>query len=114
MEFYMAVEKVRSEWETRRLETIDAASKAGPQYWTAAAWQLERRMPEKYALKARVDHRHELRIEIGQGPEQIEGEVLDERSTRGVLSSGNGHAPAGPARGGEVFGPLVRGPRQEG
>ncbi|MGH8543148.1 MAG: hypothetical protein ACREX3_05845 [Gammaproteobacteria bacterium] len=114
MEFYTAVEEARSEWETRQLEGIEEAGKSGPQYWTARAWLLERRMPEKYALKARVEHKHELRIEVGHGPEQIEGEVLDEGSTSGVLSSGNGDAPAGPARGGEVFGPLVREPRQEG
>jgi hypothetical protein len=72
VEFYVEVMAAQAEWETGRLDKIDAAA-ANPQHWTAAAWLLERRMPEKYALKARVDHRHELRIEVGRTrPEELE------------------------------------------
>jgi hypothetical protein len=110
MEFYTAVEQVRSEWETQRLETIEAASEAGPQHWTAAAWLLERRMPEKYALKARVDHRHAVKIEIGHSrPEEIEGEVLDGPRSDRALSAGNGNSPGDSGSSREVFGPLVSG-----
>ena len=108
MEFYTAVEQVRSEWEIRRLETIEAASKAGPQHWTAAAWLLERRMREKYALKARVDHRHELAIEIGDSrSEEIEREVLEDGPSNRALPASNRNASEAPSKDDRVFGPLV-------
>ena len=71
-DFYVEVMAAQADWETGRLDKIDAAA-SSPQHWTAAAWLLERRMPEKYALKSRVDHQHELRIEIGHSrPEEID------------------------------------------
>jgi len=66
-EFCTAVEQVRSEWETRQLEGIEAAAEAGPQHWTARAWLLERRFPDKYGRRDRMDHRHRHELVVGVG-----------------------------------------------
>jgi hypothetical protein len=76
MEFYTAVEQVRSEWETRQLEGIEEAGKTGPQYWTARAWLLERRFPDKYGRRDRMDHRHRHELVIGLGCSADDGEFL--------------------------------------
>lgn len=37
----------------------------GEKEWTAHAWRLERRWPEKYGRRERVNHDHALRIRVG-------------------------------------------------
>lgn len=48
--FRQAIKKAQSMHERRLLGRIDTASR-DPKHWTAAAWILERRYPEKYALR---------------------------------------------------------------
>ncbi len=48
--FRRAIKKAQAMHERRLLGRIDTASR-DPKHWTAAAWILERRYPEKYALR---------------------------------------------------------------
>lgn len=68
-ELVEAVELAAAEAEAGHLALIDKAAEAG--IWTAAAWRLERRMPDKYGRRSRVDHGtpdgqpFPMRIDIG-------------------------------------------------
>jgi transposase len=53
--FAQAVEKALAESELRDLTNILAASQT---QWQASAWRLERRYPERYSLRTRVDSTH--------------------------------------------------------
>lgn len=48
--FRQAIKRAQSMHERRLLGRIDTAAR-DPKHWTAAAWILERRYPEKYALR---------------------------------------------------------------
>jgi transposase len=54
-QFAIEVEKAMAESELRDLTLIGTAAQT---QWTAAAWRLERRYPERYALRTRVDNTH--------------------------------------------------------
>jgi hypothetical protein len=66
-EFYLDAEEARTRWETRQLKGIEAAAGAGPRYWTAQAWLLEGRFPDKYGRRDRMDHRHRHELVVGVG-----------------------------------------------
>jgi transposase len=51
-----AVKKAMAEAELRDLAVIDKAAQEG--VWTAAAWRLERKHPEKWGRQARVQIEH--------------------------------------------------------
>lgn len=53
--FALEAEKAMASSEMRDLNIIRAAAKT---QWTAAAWRLERRFPERYALRTKVDNTH--------------------------------------------------------
>jgi hypothetical protein len=52
--FVAAIEKALGQWECDRLARITAAGKQ-PTNWTANAWLLERRWPERYGRRTPVD-----------------------------------------------------------
>jgi hypothetical protein len=52
--FVADIEKALGQWECERLAGITAAGKQ-PRHWTANAWLLERRWPERYGRRTRVD-----------------------------------------------------------
>ena len=52
--FVADIEKALGQWECGRLAGIVAAGKQ-PRHWTANAWLLERRWPERYGRRTRVD-----------------------------------------------------------
>jgi transposase-like protein len=52
-EFLDAVEKAQAEAEVRDIALI---AKAAQTQWQAAAWRLERKFPEKWGRKTRVEH----------------------------------------------------------
>jgi transposase len=54
-EFARDAEKAMAESELRDLTLIGTAAQT---QWTAAAWRLERRFPERYALRTKVDNTH--------------------------------------------------------
>lgn len=53
--FALDVENALAQSELRDLSHIAAAAQT---QWQAAAWRLERRFPERYALRTRVDNTH--------------------------------------------------------
>lgn len=53
--FAQAVEKALAESELRDLTNIMAAAQT---QWQASAWRLERRYPERYSLRTRVESTH--------------------------------------------------------
>lgn len=67
-EFLRAIERAESEAETRFLGQIAKAAADGT--WTAAAWWLERRRPEAYARRDRVESKVEM---SGPGGTPLEG-----------------------------------------
>jgi hypothetical protein len=72
-EFYRDVDAALAEWETGHVEAIEAAGEH-PQHWTARAWLLERRFPDKYGRRDRMDHRHRHELVIGIGAGEYEGQ----------------------------------------
>lgn len=58
-----AIKKALAESETRDLAVIDKAAQEGE--WTAAAWRLERKFPEKWGRRAHVQLEH---FGAGGGP----------------------------------------------
>lgn len=53
-EFFRQREKAIADWERKRHFAMDDA---GPQ-WTREAWRLERRLPDEYGKRERVDVNH--------------------------------------------------------
>lgn len=53
VDFVVAVDQALAESEIRDIERID---KAADTTWQAAAWKLERKWPEKYGVKQRIEH----------------------------------------------------------
>jgi len=77
-EFFDALELANAQVETEALEKIRSASQK-PRHWTAAAWLLERRFPERYGHTVRVEAkvRSELRdamvrLKAGLSAEEFE------------------------------------------
>lgn len=52
-DFVVALEHALADCEVQDLDTILVASK---EYWQAAAWRLERRYPDRYGRRQRVEH----------------------------------------------------------
>lgn len=52
-DFSEDIKKSDVEWELKALENIDQAADDG--YWQAAAWKLERKFPDEYGRRLRVD-----------------------------------------------------------
>jgi len=50
---FSKLEQARGDWEARQLAIIERAAKDGN--WTAAAWSLERRRPDVYGRRQRVE-----------------------------------------------------------
>jgi len=61
LEFLEAIKKAESESEAFRVEKIITASR---QQWQAAAWWLERKMPEKWARKDYMIIKRDLKSEL--------------------------------------------------
>lgn len=64
--FHLACRQAEAEMEHEALGEI---SRHGEKEWTAHAWRLERRWPDRYGRRDRVSHDHELRIQVGLDPE---------------------------------------------
>lgn len=50
--FVARIEEALAAWETTDILRIGNASK---EFWTAAAWRLERRLPDRYGKRTKVD-----------------------------------------------------------
>ncbi|MBS1983804.1 MAG: hypothetical protein JST16_06505 [Bdellovibrionales bacterium] len=61
-----AVKKAMAAAELRDLAVIDRAAQQGE--WTAAAWRLERKHPERWGRQARIQHEH---TGAGGGPIEV-------------------------------------------
>lgn len=75
-EFRAAVEKAEAEAEERLLGIIEDAA---PNTWQAAAWMLERKYPERWGVKARIEVESLLRAEARSLAAEL-GVELDEES----------------------------------
>ena len=94
--FLVAEKKALADWEQQRLQRMDAA---GPN-WTREAWKLERRMPDKYGKRERVEH-----VGDGGGPVKIEhgtAEVLADPALRALAAELVGRASSGATEPGEL------------
>lgn len=75
-EFRAAVQKAEAEAEERLLGIIEDAA---PNTWQAAAWMLERKYPERWGVKARIEVESLLRAEARSLAAEL-GVELDEES----------------------------------
>jgi len=71
LEFLEAVKKAEAEAEARHVRIVE---RAAAKNWTAAAWWLERRRPDDWSLKQRVEHsgRIDVRQVIRIGDQEVE------------------------------------------
>jgi transposase len=70
-DFRDAIEKAEAEAEVRAVAQIAQAAQSGT--WTAAAWWLERRRPDDYGRRERLDVEHYVRTrarELGLDEDQ--------------------------------------------
>lgn len=74
--FASAVESAQATGEKRLLDLIRAAA-AEPKHWQAAAWMLERKFPDRYGRK--------MRVEAGPPAADDEGEGGPAQATCGVI-----------------------------
>lgn len=78
-DFVEAVEQALAQAEVRDLAII---GKAANEVWQAAAWRLERRMPQKYGRRARVDHGtpdgKPFPVNLTFDPDKLSDDELDE------------------------------------
>lgn len=65
--FNRATMRAEAAWEGRTLRSISMAGDADPKHWTAKAWMLERRYPDRYGRRERVDHDHKHKITVTIG-----------------------------------------------
>ncbi|AFX99943.1 hypothetical protein [Bdellovibrio bacteriovorus] len=72
-----AVKKALAESEKRDLDVIDKAAQEGE--WTAAAWRLERKFPNKWGRQSKVQLEH---TGMDGGPIEIQSMTEDEMETR--------------------------------
>lgn len=77
-EFVAEVEQSLAQAEVRDLAII---GKASAHVWQAAAWRLERRMPNKYGRRTRVDHDttdgKPLQVAFRFDPDQLSDDEID-------------------------------------
>ena len=72
-----AVKKALAESEKRDLDVIDKAAQEGE--WTAAAWRLERKFPNKWGRQSKVQLEH---TGMDGGPIEIQSMTDEEMETR--------------------------------
>jgi hypothetical protein len=72
-----AVKKALAEAEKRDLDVIDKAAQEGE--WTAAAWRLERKFPNKWGRQSKVQLEH---TGMDGGPIEIQSMTDEEMETR--------------------------------
>lgn len=89
VEFLEAVEKATAEAERKYVKVIE---KATARNWQAAAWWLERRMPDKWGR--RDTHKHEHKVDYGvmrvtESPDVTDWESLAKQQ-QAVMGGGNG------------------------
>lgn len=72
-----AVKKALAESEKRDLDVIDKAAQSGE--WTAAAWRLERKFPNKWGRQSKVQLEH---TGMDGGPIEIQSMTENEMETR--------------------------------
>lgn len=72
-----AVKKALAESEKRDLDVIDRAAQQGE--WTAAAWRLERKFPNKWGRQSKVQLEH---TGMDGGPIEVQSMTEDEMETR--------------------------------
>jgi hypothetical protein len=93
--FLAAEEKALAEWQRDRLREMKAAGSN----WVRPAWQLERRMPDEYGRRERVEH-----VGDGGGPVRIQhgtAEVIADPGLRALAAELVGRASSGPPEPGE-------------
>lgn len=93
--FLEAERKAVSEWERDRLREMKGAG----QLWVRPAWQLERRKPEEYGKREKVEHTGD-----GGGPVRIQhgtAEVIADPGLRALAAELVGRASSGPPEPGE-------------
>lgn len=61
-DFYLGCRQAEAEMEHDALGEI---RRHGEREWTAHAWRLERRWPERYGRRDRVSHDHSLHVRVG-------------------------------------------------
>lgn len=95
------LKKEESEFKRTLLTTIRAAAMARNQYWTAAAWLLERKFPDEYG---KADRRRDEKagdevpkIVLGVAVQPVQG-----RLDFGDHEEGCGASPSPPGFGGEA------------
>jgi transposase len=65
---YDEVKKAESQYKRRLLTTIRGAAESRAQYWTAAAWLLERKYPMEYGrMDRRADEAREAPVQLTLG-----------------------------------------------
>lgn len=94
------LKKEETEFKHTLLTTIRAAALARNQYWTAAAWLLERKYPDEYG---KADRRRD-EAEGGDAPRIVLGVVARPVQERLDLSSAMGDGGEGDAAGGGADG----------
>lgn len=82
LKFKNRVEKIRAQWK-EKLEKIieEAATKGKQKSWVAAAWLLERKHPDEYGQKQKIEHQGEVlkQIIVVQGEKEDRlGKKLEE------------------------------------
>jgi hypothetical protein len=53
--FALGIQKALGRWERGRLKAIRRAGDKHPQFWSASAWQLERRFRDEYGRRDHID-----------------------------------------------------------
>ena len=84
-EFTEQLTRARDEGRVSRLATIQKASKSD---WKAAAWLLERDLPDEFSLRYKIEHSVSGEVTLADAlralrtdrlpPKQIEGEKIEE------------------------------------
>ena len=95
------LKKEEAEFKHTLLTTIRAAALARNQYWTAAAWLLERKFPDEYGKAERQrDERggdEAPKIVLGVVAQPVQ-ERLDFSATGDAAEGAGGASPQGPSR----------------
>lgn len=106
--FLKAEKKAIAEWERNKLAEMKSA---GPN-WVRPAWQLERRKPDEYGRRERVEH-----VGDGGGPVKIEhgaAEIIQDPGLRALAAELVGRASSGPPEPGEPGPEVEPGPVGDG
>lgn len=93
--FLAAEEKAIAEWQRDRLREMKGAGAN----WVRPAWQLERRLPDEYGRRERVEH-----VGDGGGPVRIEhgtAEIIQDPDLRRLAAELVGRASGGALEPGE-------------